>query len=78
MANLTIAVACRNACGMADMPIFTVAVTAREYELGIHYDKAESLAEQAGYEQPFVCFDATEQQAIASAALDLGLLTRPA
>jgi len=42
--EMKIAVACRNASGMADMPVFTVAVTRKECESGIHYDKAEALA----------------------------------
>lgn len=74
MKTLRIAVACRNASGMADMPIFTVKVTAKEYKLGIHYDKAEALAKAAGYEKPFVCFDHSEQSAILSAARALDLV----
>lgn len=74
METLQIAAACRSASGMADMPIFTITVTEEEYDLGLHYDKAEALAESLGYEKPFVCFDATEQAAILSAAHMLGLV----
>jgi hypothetical protein len=74
MKPLHIAVACRSASGMADMPIFTVSVTQAEYRLGAHYDKAEVLAAEAGYKRPFVCFDATEQGAILSAAHTLDLV----
>jgi hypothetical protein len=74
MKTLHIAVACRNASGMADMPIFTIAVTDPEYRLGVHCNKAEALAAHAGYERPFVCFDATEQGAILSAACALDLV----
>lgn len=74
MKTLHIAVACRNASGMADMPIFTVAVTEAECHLGVHYDRAETLAAEAGYERPFLCFDATEQGAILSAARALDLV----
>ncbi len=74
MKTLHIAVACRNASGMADMPIFTVTVTDEEYDLGIHYEKAEASAEEAGYEKPFVCFDDAEQDAILSAARTLDLV----
>jgi hypothetical protein len=42
--------------------------TPRELSLGLHYDFAEALAEAAGYERPFVCFDADEQRAIRDAA----------
>ncbi|GAJ29331.1 hypothetical protein [Acidomonas methanolica] len=74
METIHIAVACRNASGMADMPVFTVAVSDEEYGLGIHYDKAEAMAEEAGYEKPFVCFDPVEQPAIVSAVRTLDLV----
>jgi hypothetical protein len=73
MTQVQIAVACRNASGMADMPVFAVAVTPEEYHLGLHYDKAEALADAAGSEGPFVCFDPCEQPAILSAARALKL-----
>ncbi|HBO8102061.1 hypothetical protein LM241_28895 [Pseudomonas aeruginosa] len=69
-----VAIACINASGMSEMPIFTVRTTQEEYDLGIHRDKAKDLAEEAGYEWPFVCFDAAEQGAILSAARELGLV----
>jgi len=69
--EMKIAVACRNASGMADMPIVTVAVTRKERESGVHYDKAEA----AGYEAPFVCFEDSEQRFIVSAARELGLIS---
>jgi len=72
--EMKIAVACRNASGMPDMPVFTVAVTREECELGSHYDKAEALAEGAGYEAPFICFDDSEQSCIVSAVRELGLI----
>jgi len=72
--EMKIAVACRNASGMADMPIVTVAATRKECETGVHYDKAKALAELAGYEAPFVCFDASEQIFIVSAMRELGLI----
>lgn len=74
MNTLRIAVACRNASGMADMPIFTVTVTAKQYKLGVHYDKAEALAKAAGYEKPFVCFDHSEHSTILAAARVLDLV----
>ncbi|EML5399117.1 hypothetical protein RI828_001457 [Pseudomonas aeruginosa] len=60
MDTLRIAVACRNASGIPDMPIFSIATSPEEYDQGIHYDKAIELAEEAGYEGPFICFDAHE------------------
>ena len=74
MQTLYIAVACRNASGMPDLPIFTVTVTQEDIDLGIHYNKAEALAEEAGYERPFVCFDPAEQCAILAAARELDLV----
>ncbi|KDC16451.1 hypothetical protein L542_5195 [Bordetella bronchiseptica F-1] len=70
----SVVVACVNASGMPDMPVFTVSATQEEYDLGVHYDKAEALAVEAGYEGPFVCFDVAEQEAIVSAARELGLV----
>lgn len=74
MKTLRVAVACRNASGMADMPVFTVTTTDQEYHLGIHYEKAEALADDAGYEAPFVCFDGAEQAAILAAVRTLRLV----
>jgi len=76
MEKFQVAVACRNASGESDMPIFTVFVTAEEYDLGIHHDKAEALADNAGYERPFVCFDDSEHSAIITAARELELVPR--
>jgi len=67
--EMKIAVACRNASGMPDMPVFTVAATRKECELGYHYDKAEALAEDAGYEAP------DEQMALVSAVRELDLMS---
>ena len=69
--SIRVAVACRNASGMADMPIFTVEVTGLEYDLGSHYVMAEACAIDAGYEGPFVCFDPVEQRAIHEAGRSL-------
>lgn len=73
MKTFHIAVACRDASGMATMPVFTVTATTEEYNHGIHYKKAKALAEDARYEEPFICFDDTEHAAILAAvhALDL-------
>jgi hypothetical protein len=72
MNDTCVAVACRKASGLAALPLFVVQVTDEEYDLGFHYDRAEALAEAAGYERPFVCFDADEQDAIREAARRLG------
>lgn len=72
--KMQVAVACFNASGKPDMPVFTVRITEEEYDRGAHYDKAETLAQVAEYDGPFVCFDAAEQGAILSAARELGLV----
>lgn len=66
--------ACRNASGMAAMPVFTLTVTEEEYDLGVHYDKAETMVAAAGYESPFIRFDNTEHGVIVSAVRQLDLL----
>lgn len=71
--TMQIAVACVNASGIADMPVFIVNITQEEYDLGVHYDKAKALAVQAQYEAPFICFDAHEHIAIELAAKALAL-----
>lgn len=76
MKTILIAVACRNASGMADMPRFTVEVSEDEYDLGVHFDKAETMAKEAGYEAPFVSFDDVERGAILKAAMELELVPR--
>ncbi|MGY6272922.1 hypothetical protein ACXIUT_24875 [Achromobacter denitrificans] len=72
--EMQVAVACANASGSPDVPVFKVRITQEEYNLGIHYDKAKDLAEEARYEGPFVCFDAAEYGPILSAARELGLV----
>jgi hypothetical protein len=72
MNDTCVTVACRKASGLSDLPVFIVQVTDEEYDLGIHYEKAEALAEAAGYERPFVCFDDAEQDAIRETARRLG------
>ena len=72
--DMQIAVFCVNASGIPDIPVFSVRTTPEEHLLGIHYDKAKELAEDAGYERPFICLDAAEQGVVLSAARELGLV----
>lgn len=72
--EMQVAVACIGGSGSPDVPVFKVRITQEEYDLGIHYDKARDLAEDARYEGPFVCFDAAEYGPILSAARELGLV----
>jgi hypothetical protein len=74
MNEMRIAVACVNASGMADLPIFVVTASPEEVSLGIHYDLAEALAGDAGYEGPFICYDADEYGPILEAARELDRL----
>lgn len=71
---MRVAVACRNASGEADMPVFEVEVTDEEQQHGRHYKLAEELAADAGYDVPFLCFDHSEQSAIRLAAQTLKLV----
>lgn len=64
--SITVITACTNANGSADMCAHIVEVTESEYDLGIHYDKAQELAEADGYEGPFVSFDNSEHTHIAN------------
>jgi len=72
--EMQVAVACVDASGIPDVAVFKVRITQEEYDLGIHYDKAKNLAEEARYEGPFVCFDAAEYGPILSAARELGIV----
>lgn len=62
--TIKVVVACRNASGSSDMPVFDVAATQDQIDLGEHYDLAEKMASEAGYEAPFVCFDPQEVPAL--------------
>lgn len=72
--EMQVAVACVDASGTPNMPVFKVRTTQEEYDQGAHYHKAKDLAEEARYEGPFVCFDAAEYGPILSAARELGLV----
>jgi hypothetical protein len=74
MQEIRIAVACLNASGIAEIPVFTVCATPEEIASGMHYEKAQARAEQDGYQSPFVFFDAGEQRAILAAARHLDMV----
>lgn len=67
----TIAVACSNANGEADIFICEVASTPEQRDNGEHYERAIEQAEADDYEGPFVCFDHSEQARIKAAATEL-------
>ena len=66
--SINIAVACRDTNGSSTVYIASVHINQNQYDLGIHYDIAEQLAQDAGYDGPFICFDNTEHKAIIQAA----------
>lgn len=58
--NIKCVVACHNASGSPDFYFCIVNCMEPEYDLGVHYDVAESSAKEQGYEGPFVVFDEKE------------------
>lgn len=67
----TMAVACANASGEADLLVVTVDVTDDQLSSGEHYKLAIARAERERYEGPFVCFDEVEQRNIRRAYAQL-------
>lgn len=65
--KIRVLVACRNASGSSDMALFDVHASQSQIDLGEHYDLAEEMASEAGFEAPFVCFDPTEVGALKTA-----------
>ncbi len=59
-----VVIACRAADGCPVLVKFDVSYTNEEMKEGDHYDKAIELAEDDGYEAPFICFDVNEQSEI--------------
>jgi hypothetical protein len=59
-----IIIACRDANGSPDMFLTIVNATNIECENGEHYDRAEKIAEEQGYEGPFISYDESEQNNI--------------
>lgn len=70
----TIAVACRNASGAPTFASYELDFTPEDMADGLHYDRAEAMAEADGYCPPFLSFDHTEASEIKRAAEELGLL----
>jgi hypothetical protein len=58
--SITVVPACMNRNGSPTFVLTEVAVTPEEAEEGIHYYLTEAELVEAGYEEPFVHFDATE------------------
>lgn len=69
----TIAISCKNKYGKADLYICSVTATEKEVKSGLHYERAEKKATANGYEAPFICFDASEQQTLIAKLVSLEL-----
>ncbi len=67
---VTVVTACMRADGCPDFALTRVEVTAEEAENGIHYYLAEADLLEAGYEEPFVHFDADEAPAFLLPAVE--------
>ncbi len=55
-----IVLACTMSSGEPAMICYDVEYTADQYNEGEHYEMAKTMAEEDGYEAPFVCFDSSE------------------
>jgi hypothetical protein len=66
-----IIVACSNSKGSGDMFVCEVNASEDQVNNGDHYDMAKNLAEDSGYEAPFVCFDHSEHCNVARIVSDL-------
>lgn len=64
-------VACINANGESDLFVCTVHCTAAQRANGDHYEMAEEMALEAGYEGSFVGFDPDEQRNLARQVSEL-------
>lgn len=62
--NITLVVACKNACDEADLVIIELTATQEEVENNEHHKKAEETLFKNGYQTPFVYFDEFEQKNI--------------
>ena len=57
MPTVKCVVACRNANGEPDFFPCTVNASQEQYDEGEHYDEAEQIAAEQGYEKPFLVYD---------------------
>ena len=55
--KIRIITACHDASGCPDFAWTVVDVSKSEYDNGAHYEAAEALLQERGYEGPFVHFD---------------------
>ena len=58
--SITVVTASVNAAGMADFGLTTVEATREEIEIGRHYEMVEDIISEAGYDPPFLHFDADD------------------
>ncbi len=55
-----VVLACAVSSGEPTMVCYDVEYTRDQYNEGEHYEMAKTMAEEEGYEAPFVCFDSSE------------------
>jgi len=58
--RVTVASACISSNGTPDFALNEIEVNEDEYDNGIHYDRADELLAEAGYEKPYLHFDEKE------------------
>jgi hypothetical protein len=58
--EVVVVTACMTRAGFADFALTEVEVTRAAYEEGVHYDLVNERLHAAGYEEPFVHFDADD------------------
>jgi len=67
----TIVLAGHTMGGEPTMLRYQVECTDQEHENGTHYDMAIDMAEEEGFERPFICFDSTEISEVISMGKEL-------
>lgn len=64
-------VVCRSCIGEPDIVTVSVECSSDEYDTNRHYSMAEEIAENMGYQGPFLCFPDSEHRRIAYRIADL-------
>lgn len=62
MLTIRCVLACRNSEGAPDLFPAIVDCTQEQYDNGEHYEAVESSASEAGYEEPYLCFDENDKK----------------
>lgn len=64
METITVAIACLDKKNNPELTLVDVQTTQKDYKLGFHISRAEQLAKDRGYQEPFICFCPEDQEAI--------------